>query len=372
MKKIISLIIALLYLCVMTFNCYAGVDPYSFYPSKVYKPDKDFFRPVKELIDRNPLRPLVITDKNGNKSYVTSQGDVMVKVDNEGNKTFSLKGRKTHKRDVEGDLTQQWEREGGSEIVVVKNEYGETTGSEEYGMGGKVIAEYDADGNLKKSYEYNKYGKQIEWVVDELTQAKVKYDREGKALYDVDADGDEIARYYYDSKGRLDYRKDAYGNKTYYDKNGNRQKTVAEEGYTIATYKYKKDENGYYQIESVKDEINGSVTLYKNSRQQEVRNYNGLVIKKYKWHGTDLIYLEDFVTGEVTWYKNSKPTYTTFKGELVKEWMYYEGKLMGVWDDYKNYFQLYSHGEQILLLYLSHKPTTDVLLDKYKSYGMEI
>ena len=48
-------------------------------------------------------------------------------------------------------------------------------------MGNKIVAEYDAEGNLTKSYEYNKYGKQMQWVVDELTQSRVRYDEEGKA-----------------------------------------------------------------------------------------------------------------------------------------------------------------------------------------------
>ncbi len=95
MKRIVTLL--LMVCCVMTGSSMAKVDPYSFYPSKRYKPKGEIFRPSKKLIDRNPRTPLVIKNKNGNVMYTISDGKVMVEVDTHGNKTFLLKGRKTHK-----------------------------------------------------------------------------------------------------------------------------------------------------------------------------------------------------------------------------------------------------------------------------------
>lgn len=359
----------------MTVNSYAvaSIDPYSFYPSKIFKPkDRSFFKASRDLIDKSPFRPLVITDKNGNKMYVTSQGDVMVSVDKSGNKTFSIRGRRSHQRDSKDRLTQKWERKAGSNMIVVKNEFDETTGIQEQGLGSKIVAEYDADGNLTKSYEYNKYGKQMQWIVDELTQSRVRYDKEGKAVYDVDCEGNKTATYTYDVDGRLKYRDDIYGNRTFFDKKGNRIKTAAKEGYLITTYKYEKDKNGYYQVESVKDELTGSITLYKDGKQYEVRNYNGLVINTYKWQGTELIYTKNSITNEITWFKTGKPTYTTYKGELTKEWMYYQGKLLGIWDEDKNNFALYSRGRQEMQIQIKERPQTQDILKIYEIHGLKI
>lgn len=370
MKKLFTLLLSVYY-CITAGYSLAGINPYSFYPSRIYRPKGEFFRSSKNLIDMNPLRPLVITDKNGNKMYVTSSGEVMVSVDRSGNKTFTLKGRRSHTKDSKGRLTRQWERTPGSNMVVVKNEFGEEIQTEEYRLGGKVVAEYDADGNLTKSYEYNKYGKRMEWVVDELTQSRIRYGNDGKPLYDIDSEGNKIATYEYDIKGRLDYRQDVYGNRTYFDKIGNRLKTVAKEGYEIATYKYKKDKNGYYEVGAVKDEVTGNITLYRDGKQHEVRNFNGVVVRSYKWQGTMLVYTQAG-TGEITWYKTNRPTYTTYKGEMVQEWMYYDGKLMGMWDENKKRFELYSHGRKEIEIGFNDRPEIEELLKKYELYGLEI
>jgi hypothetical protein len=268
MEKLKTIIFLSLFSLSIVMESTAGVDPYSFYPSSTYKPDEVMFRPARELVDRNPLRPLVVTDKSGNKSYVTSQGEVMVKVDKSGNKTFMIKGRRSHQRESDGDIARKWEYEGGNNVVEVQNESGELIGMEEQGIGGKTVAEYDELGNITKSYKYNKYGKRMEWVVDELTQARVKYGLDGRASHDVDAEGNRIATYNYDDDGRLEYREDIYGNRTHYDKRGNRTTTVAKDGYLMVTYNYRKNSDGYYEVESVKDEITGNITLYKDGKQQ--------------------------------------------------------------------------------------------------------
>ncbi|MFH1416158.1 MAG: hypothetical protein ABIH89_08775 [Elusimicrobiota bacterium] len=371
MKRIFSLLLALYYISLLACDGIARIDPYSYYPTKVFRPDGQLFKPAKQIIDTNPLRPLVITDKNGNKTYVTSKGDVMVSVDKDGNKAFSIHGRKSHERNMQGQIDKKWKRQAGSNMIEVTNEYDEKVGYMEQGLGGKTVAEYDEDLNITKTFEYDKYGKNVQWVVDELTQAKVKYDEQGKAGYDLDYEGNKIATYRYDLKGILVTRTDAYGNVTSFDKKGNRIQTVTEDGELLATYTYKKDENGYYQIESVKDK-QGNVTLYTDGKQQKEIDENGTVTKLYKWQGSKLIFSEDVITGQVTWYDNGKPVYTTYEGELVNEWFYHEGKMVGLWVEPEGKFQLYSHGMSKLDFYFNRRPEMDELLDIYKTYGIEL
>ncbi|MBN2407992.1 MAG: hypothetical protein JXJ19_09890 [Elusimicrobia bacterium] len=346
-------------------------DPYSYVPSQIYKPGADeLFREAKKLIDVAPLRPLVVRDKKGNIMFTTSTGEVMVGLDTSGNMTFSLAGIKHHARDAQGNLTAVWEREKGSNKVYKKNEFGEVTGIEEHAMGGKTVAEYDEDGNKTKSYQYNRYGKSMEWVVDELTQSKTKFDSKGNAEYDVNFEGHIMARYRYDSAGRLEHKVDSYGNRTYFDKTGNMTRTVDMDGNTMVTYNYRKDANGNTVLSTVKDEMSGNVTIYKDNKPQEVRNNTGAIIQDYHWQGTKLIYTENLESGEVTWYKNGERTYTTYEGKLVTEWMYHEGKLVGVWNVNSSTLTLYTHGREEVKLMYDEMPSVDEVLDLYKERGL--
>ena len=350
----------------------AKIDPYSFYPSKMHRPKGEIYRASKRLIDISPTRPLVVTDKEGNVMYVTSNGKIMVKVDIYGSKIFSINGMESHKRDSKGNLTEQKERKGGSNIVVIKNEFGEKIGSEKYGLGGKIIAKYDEDDNLITNYEYKEYGKTVDWIIDELTQAKIKYDDKGRPTYEIDYEGNIIATYKYDGKGKLEYKEDVYGNKTFYNERRNEVKTITEEGDLKVVYKYEKDKNGYY-CKSIKDMDTGNVILYRDGKQQyEERNAFGDVIKTYKWLGSKLIFSEDLTNNEITWYKNGKPTYTTYNGYMLREWMYYKGELIGIWNDDENKCVLYYHGRQKIGIYLEEKPELSKLLEIYKLYGFEI
>jgi len=348
-------------------------DPYSFQPTKIYRPDSEIFRKAKELISVAPARPLVIRDKDGNTMYTTSTGKVMVRVDKNGNMTFSIAGRKSHQRTKDGKLTKQWEQQRGSNIVVEKNEFGEVLSYEEKGLGGKALREYDEDFNLTRTYEYNKYGKKMEWIVDELTLTKTRFDSYGRAVYDVDYEGFKVAAFFYDDKGRLKQKTDVFGNITYFDRNGNMVKTEDNEGNLITTYHYEKDEKGYYTLSWVKDELNGDMTIYnEEGRPEEVRNRQGAVIKTYKWLGTKLICTEDLETDEVTWYKNGRRTYTTYKGILTKEWYYHEGKLAGFWDARTQQLELYTHGRKKEVFSLEGRPEIQQILEIAEAYGVEI
>jgi hypothetical protein len=140
----------------------------------------------------------------------------------------------------------------------------------------------------------------------------------------------------------------------------------------MTTYNYKKTKKGYYELESVKDVLKGDITYYKNNKQYETRNFNDVVMKTYKWQGDMLMYSENTLGKLVTWYDKGKPTYTTFRGELVNEWIYFKGKLLGVWDERANTLQLYAHGRKEMDLYFEEKPEAEDIIEMSKKYGFEM
>ncbi|MFW6174049.1 MAG: hypothetical protein ACOC5T_09920 [Elusimicrobiota bacterium] len=370
----------LLVICLVVSSglCYAGEPSLS--PGSQHMPRKrfgknDLFKKSDKLISVSPSRPLVIRDKNGNVTFTTSKGKAIVRIDKEGNRTFFISGRKNHKRDKKGGLTRQYKRKGGSNKVEVQNEFNEKIGVEEYGFGGKLIAEYDENDNLTKTNKYGKYGKTMQWIVDELTLTKTVCDDKGKPIYDVNFEGYKVARYVYDKKtGKLKYKEDAYKNRTYFKKNGNMDRTEDVDGNILTTYNYKKDENGYYSLDTVKDERTGRITIYKESKPDEIRNEDGIKIGNYRWEGSKLICLENIYPEgyEIEWYKNGRPTYTTFKGNLISERVYYKGKLAGTWDERNNKFELYTHGRKEIKVHMEIRPTIHEILELYKVNNLQI
>jgi len=64
---------------------------------------------------------------------------------------------------------------------------------------------------------YDKYGKAQEYVLNELTQTKTVFDRNGNPKCDVNYEGTEIAWYHYNDKGNLTEKVDWHNNVTSYD-----------------------------------------------------------------------------------------------------------------------------------------------------------
>jgi len=266
---------------------------------------------------------------------------------------------------------RRFERTGGSNKVVEKNELNEVVAVEVQAMGGKTVKELDTEGNTSKTYKYDKYGKNMLWMIDELTQTKTKFDKLGKAISDVSFEGYEIAKYYYDAQNKLEYKTDIYKNKTYFDGNGRMTKTEASEGYLLTEYNYAKDKNGNFYLSSVKDVISNELTVYKDGKPSEIKNFAGGVIKEYKWLGTKLIYVEDLEKNEITWYKDDKPTYTTFGGDLINEWIYKDGKLLATWNVREAEVTLYAYSRPEIIYNVEEKPEVSELLDILKSRGIE-
>lgn len=326
---------------------FAKVDPYSYknrYLMPIY--EKTFVTPSsmkkdepksKSLPDAAPRTPGISKDSNGNVIINSAHHKFRTKIDRKGN-TESLKSGQVHiKRDYEGNLTEKREFEGGSGVVTVKNEFGEIKGFEEYGQGSKILRARDEDYYLMASFGY--HSRTLVWIVDELTLTKTIYDRYGRAMYDVDFEGNKVATYEYNGNNKLKWKIDLYDNKTIYDDKGWKALfTLDFEGNVIATFNYNDPQNSY-RLSSIVDQY-GNIVEYEKGQPQQMKDYQGNILKQWVWQGTKLIMSKELITNSlfgletnrVTWYKNSKPTQATIDGITIKKWLRIEGKTAGIWD----------------------------------------
>src|SRR3989339_90858 len=379
MKKTIPVIITTLaFLNNTAFGFMEALEPprVNFGPQDQLRPveQQDFGKP-NYMVDILPNRPIAARDKYGNRLYFTPGGGLTVKVNVDGSQEFSLSG-KTIKKDVDGNVIEISEREKGTNRVIVKTAAGEKIGHQELGLGGKVMSEYDYEGNKVKSYKYDKYGKNVEHVLDELTMTKTIFNATGQAVSDEDFEGNKVARYTYDNQGRMKYKEDVYGNKTYFNKNGNLSHTESFAGAKIVEYAYKKDANGNTILEKSVDISNmgatyGDITYYKNGKPVYTTSSEGVVVKDYCYDGVKLAYTFDRRTNETTYYDiNSKALYTTFNEYKIKEWIYYKGQLMGFYNEHDNTVQIYQHQRDDIKIQIndSPKPTGEMIKGWYEKY----
>jgi hypothetical protein len=371
-RWVVSGAILAVFLSMSVDFAFAKVDPYSYknrYLMPIY--EKTFVTPStmkqgvperKELPKVAPRIPAISKDGDGNIiirapsatnfrknnerffadrfSYVfPSFSNFSTRIDVEGN-TESLKNNQVHfKRDYDGNLTEMREFTGGSGMVTIKNEFGEITGFEEFGQGGRILRAYDEEHYLTASFGYNH--RSLAWIVDELLHTKTICDRYGRAMYDIDHEGNKIAFYEYNGNNKLKWKIDLYGNKTIYDDKGRKALfTLDFEGNIVATFNYNDPRNGY-RLTSIVDQY-GNIVEYKKDRPQKMQDYQGNLLKEWLWQGTKLIMSKDLVTDSllgleaniVTWYKNGKPTHATADGVTIKNWIYIRGKTAGIWDGY--------------------------------------
>ena len=338
-------------------------SPYSYMPEQVGKFISQDVEETKPIIEVLPHRPMLITDSKGNKMFATKEGKVMLTIDNKGNKTFFSKGLKVRQEDSKGNLTKTFNRIKGTNKVIVKNEWEKKIGSEELGLGNKVVKEFDEKGNIKMTYGYNRYGKTLKWVMDELTQKKTICDDKGNSIKDVNFEGFEIASYERDEKGKLLYKEDVHGNKTFYDEYENSIYTEDVDGSEIATFNYKTNDDGYKILFSVEE--NGiTVTYFDETGKQTVTKNLGrteTTLREWTWHGTELLYTFDAQTKEITWYENGRPTKTTYDGNLTSEWFYIEGVLAGKYNFTNAELTLYQWGREKVSLYYPDYSNEEVL-----------
>jgi len=347
------------------FTPYDGIIPYQGQPLNV----QDFYKPCS-MLDVVPNRPVAAHDKNGNRLYYTPSGKLALTVYTDGKQEFTLKGQ-TITKDAKGNITSITKAVNNTGKKVRENEKGEVLGYQQTGFGGKVIAEYDAQGNLTKSYQYNKYGKSLECVIDEMTQTKTTFNTKGQMLADIDFEGNEVAWYKYDATNRLVSKTDGYGNKTYYDKTNNPTHTEDSEGRMTAKYNYVKDTKGNTVLYSVEDIQTKNITYFDNGKQTVTKNAQGTVVKDYSWDGTTLAYTFDRERNETTWYDiNGKQLYTSQNDTLVNKWLYYKGQLVGMWDQSSGSTTLFKNQREEIKIETGNEPPTAELVQKWIQEGL--
>jgi hypothetical protein len=320
---------------------------------------RDFAKP-NQMFEILPSRPIATTDSSGNKQYYTPTGQMSVSISKDGHVTFNL-ANMSKTVDEEGNLVSTEKNIVGTNMRVVKNEFGEIISYKETGFGGNIVKEYDKDKNLKKSYTYDMYGKNLSYVTDEMTKGKTVFEH-GLAKYDEDFEGNRTAIYKYNENSKLVSKVDMYGNTTYYDDKGNVTHTKNKEGLVISEYNYEYDENGNYIIVSSYDPSTRETIYYKDGKQQYVKNASGAIITDYMWNGSKLIYTFNRTNQETTWYDiDGKILYTTFNNELISKNLYYKGQLVGMWDVRKRQVTIFKNERRELILQLTEneEPTAE-------------
>ncbi|MDR1695214.1 MAG: hypothetical protein LBR69_01065 [Endomicrobium sp.] len=292
---------------------------------------RDFAKPNR-MFQILPNRPIVATDSSGSRLYYTPNGRLAVSISKDGKTTYSLNGI-TKTRDAQGNLTGISRNIKGTNKIEVMNEFGELLSTKETGIGGKIIKEYDKDNNLTKTYEYNKYGKTISAVTNEMTKGKTVFDEKGLASYELDYEGNRMAKYEYDDKNRMRVKTDMYGNKTHFSENSEMLYTENKDGVVLSKYNYVYDDKGNHVLESSFDPATRETTYFENGKQTVSKNYAGAVTVDYLWNGSQLVSTFNRENQETTWYDvDGRTLYTSFNDEAISKNLYHQGQLVGIWD----------------------------------------
>lgn len=348
-------------------------QPYNFGPEATPISDlRDYGKP-SQMTSILPYRPVAARQKDGSRVYFSPTGNMTVRISPDGSMHFTTGGR-TISVDAKGNKTGETVRVKGTNRVETKNEKGQITGYQELGYGGQVVREYDAGGNLTRSHVYDKYGKNVQIVLNELSLTKTVFDRYGRLKYDQNFEGAIVARYNYDENHKLKSKKDNYDNTTYFNDKGNADYTEDYKGKMISKYDYKVDDNGRYVLETMTDLESGDVTYFDNGKAVNTRSRLGGVTMEFMYDGTTLRYSFDTTTNEATWYDlNGRVTNSTYNGEVVKQWLYHKGRMVGYYDDYQKTVMMYQNERQDLSVRVfaqNNIPTAADIQKYYESLGL--
>ncbi|MDR2395518.1 MAG: hypothetical protein LBD57_02755 [Endomicrobium sp.] len=351
MKKISSLLLTF----VISFSrpCFSALpsqNPYNIGPEGRTIEDLTNFAKPKDMVSILPNRPIQATDSSGNRQFFTTTGSLALSISKDGSVTFSLSGQ-SKTVDSKGNLKKEEKSIIGTNITEVRNEFGEIVSYKEKGIGGQIVKEYDKDKNLTKTNVYDSYGKRMVASVNELTKAKTVFDDKGRAIYDLDYEGNRTAKYEYNDKNMLTTKIDMYGNKTYYDENQNPKYIENEGGAIISEYIYIEDKNGNVYLDKTYDKKTGETTYYKDGKQQYTRNQAGAIITEYGWSGSKLVYSFNKTNNETTWYDiDGKALYVAINDTIISKNLYYEGQMVGVWDKRNNEVTIFKNERRELTL----------------------
>lgn len=377
MKKILKLIITLTFLTSSFFtlllkaegdsesSSYGVSDPFAVGPEGRTEADLREYGKPNQMTNILPGRPVAAKDKYGNRLIFTPDGKLTLKVSPDGKMEFSLKTQ-SKETDNDGKLTTKTAIAQGTSLNEIKNEKGEIKGYQELGLGGKVIKEYDYQKNLTKTYQYDKYGKTLECVVNELSLTKTICDKNGNPKYDIDFEGHTVAKYTNDEYGKLVSKEDVWGNVTYFNKNGNMTYTEGPTGYLKMQYNYVMDDIGRNVLLTSFDPISKETVYFENGNPQYVKNENGTTLQEYKWDGSKLLYVYNNGTQETTYFNiNGKEIYTTFEDNIVKEWLYFNGRLVGYYSANEKSATLFQYERTDVVMHLDVPPTAELIQKWY-------
>ncbi|MCL2144692.1 MAG: hypothetical protein FWH43_04280 [Endomicrobia bacterium] len=335
MKKINVILLSMIFTAgTLNASFMQGPNPYAMLPEGKSVHDLQGWATPSRSVNVMPGRPFRASDASGTQLYYTPSGKLAVSISKDGSTTFAL-GDVIKTRNRDGDLTSISKTIKGTNMVEVTNEFGEVLYYKELGRGGKTVATYDKDRNLTTTYNYNKYGKGLTSIVNEMTKGMVVFDEKtGLAMYDLDFEGFRVGKYIYDDKNRLMEKIDAYGNVSYFDGNGAITHTMDKDGVIMSRYNYKYADDGGYILESVVNPRTNDITYFDETGKQTVtKNSEGAVVADYLWRGSTLVATFDRQSEQTTWYSyDGKTMYTTFNDELISKNLYYKGQLVGVWD----------------------------------------
>lgn len=355
----------------------ATESPYSFGPEGRSIGDIIEFAKPNQMTNFLPNRPISARDKYGNRVFFSGDGKMTVSISRDGRMTFSTKGM-TIEKDAQGNLVKTKQNVKGTNKVEIRNEKGEILGYETVGFGGKALQEYDAQGNLTKTNTYDAYGKVLQVSLDELSLAKTEFDKNGNPVLDRDFEGAVVSRYTLDDSGRVQSKKDVYGNVTHFGTDGNLTFTENHFGQKLAEYTYKMDDEGRSILDFVEDvspgEYSGDRTYYRNGKAAYTLSRLGGVAREYKYDGTTLVYTFDTRTNETTWYDiNGKSICNTFNEYRTGEWLYYKSRLVGYFDAAQNTVTMFQYERQdrtARIFTADSKPTAKDIESYYESMGM--
>ncbi len=329
---------------------------------------QDFATPNK-MMSILPNRPVAATEKDGSHVFFTPDGNMTLTISPNGTKTFALGGNwNTQTYDAEGNLQQQTQQIKGTDETLITNEKGQTLGYQELGYGGQVVKTYDAQKNLTSTYTYDKYAKNVSYVLNELSMTKTVYGSNGQPQEDIDFEGHVIARYTSDQEGRLATKVDNVGNTTYFDTYGNMTHTTNYTGYTTLAYNYAKDDDGRYVLNTAVEYPTGDTTYYTNGKQQYTMNSSGVKTTEYYWSGSTLVYSFDTGLQQTTYYDiNNKQLYTAINGTMLQQWLYMNGRLVGYYDGNNHSTILYQYERNDITVATDNEPTAAQIQQWYDS-----
>jgi hypothetical protein len=301
----------------------APVNPYS-YRQDTYMPiasdqmqrglnlEQSLNNPLPQIASVNPAQ---IIDKYGNTS-VYFNGKIKYVTAPDGTTTYYRGGLKAFTRNRNGYLFKRYEWNNSGEATV-KNEWGEVTGFEQFGLGGKQVSELDSHRNITKKYEYDG---RTTWEYDFINQIwKRSENGEVQEERRASKSGPLVAiwRRDGDSVWRIEITVDIdgnpmEGNRTRYDKNGvYPQEVFNAEGGLVMTYYW---EN--YKLQKTVNHLTGDVQLYGEFGVSEEgfldEDGQYYTIWKYEWQGSRMLSAFNLWNGEVKYYDADQRMNTTW------------------------------------------------------------